>query len=103
MDALLSRTTMAGLAANDNDDDLAQRRLEARLGYGVSAFGDGFTATPEIGFGLSDGERDYSLGWRFGMARQGANAFELRLEATRSESANDDAEHGIGLRLTARW
>lgn len=29
--------------------------------------------------------------------------FALSLEASRSESANDDAEHGIGLRATAKW
>ena len=40
-DALLSRTTLEGLAANDNGD--GQRRLEARFGYGFSAFGDRFT------------------------------------------------------------
>ena len=45
-DALLSRTTLDGLAANDNgggNDDLKSRRLELKLGYGLSAFGDRFT------------------------------------------------------------
>ena len=109
MDALLGRETLAGLAANDNGDDgLQRRRLEVRLGYGLSAFGDRFTATPELGFGLSDTGRDYSLGWRLGLAQSGANALELKLEATRREFADDPAddrapEHGIGVRLTARW
>ena len=55
-DALLSRTTLDGLAANDNGggDDLKSRRLELKLGYGFSAFGDRFTLTPEAGVGLSD-------------------------------------------------
>ena len=106
MDALLSRGTLAGLAANDDGaDDLRRRRLELRLGYGFSAFEDRFTATPEIGLGLSDSHREYSLGWRLGLDRSGANALELRIEATRRESANDNAdpEHGIGFKLTARW
>ena len=104
MDALLSRGTLAGLAANDDGDELANRRLEVRLGYGLSAFGDRFTSTPEIGLGLSDSGRDYRLGWRLGLAQSGPTALELKLEATRRESANDNApEHGIGLRVTARW
>ena len=102
-DALLSRTTLEGLAANDNGD--GQRRLEARFGYGFSAFGGGFTGTPEIGLGLSEAGRDYSLGWRLTRAGSGAGSLEFSLEARRRESANDDvpAEHGIGFRATARW
>ena len=107
MDALLARDTLAGLAANDDGDELARRRLEVRLGYGFSAFGDRFTARPELGLGLSNGARDYRLGWR--LVRRGVpgdtGALELAVEATRRESANDDTppEHGVGLRLTARW
>ena len=109
MDALLGRGTLAGLAANDDGgDDLQNRRLELRLGYGFPAFGDRFTSTPEMGLGLSQGHREYSLGWRLGLAQTGATALELRLQATRSESAgaaaNDNAaEHGIGFTVTARW
>ena len=33
--------------------ELGRRRLEVRLGYGLSAFGDRFTSTPELGLGLS--------------------------------------------------
>ena len=108
-DALLSRTTLDGLAANDNGggDDLKSRRLELNLGYGLSAFGDRFTLTREAGVGLSDAGRDYSLGWR--LVRGGSGGYggslELSFEATRRESANDDAdpEHAAGFRLTARW
>ena len=105
VDALLSRGTMAGLAANDNGDALRQRRLEVRLGYGFPAFAGRFTSTPEIGFGLSQTHRDYSLGWRLGLAQGGAAAVELRLEGTRSEAmnGNEAPEHGIGFRMTARW
>ena len=106
MDALLGRETLAGLAANDNGgDELKNRRLELKLGYGFPVFGERFMATPEFGLGLSNGQREYSLGWRLDLVQSAANALELRLEATRREAAGDDAEplHGIGFRLTARW
>ena len=106
-DALLGRTTLAGLAANDNGDELERRRLELRLGYGFGAFGDGFTATPEAGFGMSAGLRDYSLAWRFVRDRRRGDigSLEFSVETRRRESANDDTppEHTMGLRLTARW
>ena len=106
-DALLGRTTLAGLAANDNGDELERRRLELRLGYGLGAFGDRFTATPEIGFGMSESQRDYSLAWRFVRDRRRGDigSLEFSLEARRRESANDDTppEHTVGLRLTARF
>ena len=108
-ESLLGRTTLAGLAANENggNDDLKARRLEMKFGYGLSAFGDRFTWTPEAGVGLSDTGRDLSLGWR--LVRRSSpgdlGALELSFEARRSESANDDAspEHGVGLRLSARF
>ena len=74
-DALLSRTTLEGLAANDNGD--GQRRLEARFGYGFGMFGGQLTGTPEIGLGLSEAGRDYSLGWRLTRAGSGAVSLEF--------------------------
>ena len=111
-DSLLSRTTLDGLAANDNgeggNDDLKSRRLELRLGYGFSAFGDRFTWTPEVGVGLSDNGRDYSLGWRLvrgpGPGGDGGS-LELSFEARRRESVNDNTgpAHAIGFKLGARF
>ena len=106
MDVLLSRETLAGFAANDNEKDLQQRRLEARFGYGLAAFGDRFTSLPEFAVGLSDTGRDYSLGWR--LVRGGAigsGSLELSVEALRREPANDDVgrEHQVGLRFNARF
>ena len=77
----------------------------AKLGCGLPAFGGGFTGTPNIGFGMSEGARDYRLGWRLTAVRREALDFELNLDATRSESANDDAgpEHGVMLRAGLRW
>ena len=113
LDALLGRETLAGLAANDpgsgsgagDGDELRNRRLELRLGYGFPAFGDRFTSTPELGLGLSNGHREYSLGWRLNLAKGGPTTIVLRLEATRQEAVNDNAdpEHGVGLGVTARW
>ena len=81
-DALLSRTTLEGLAANDNGE--GRRRLEARFGYGFGMFEGQFTGTPEIGLGLSEAARDYSLGWRLTRAGSGAGSLEFSLEARRA-------------------
>ena len=51
MDALLGHRHLGELAANDDGDELADRQLEARLGYGFGVFGERFTATPEAGLG----------------------------------------------------
>ena len=102
-DALLSRTTLKGFAANDNGD--GQQRLEARVGYGFGMFDDRFTGTPEIGLGLSEAGRDDSMGWRLTRAGYGAGSLEFLLQARRRESANDDVppEYGIGFTATVRW
>ena len=112
-DALLGRGTLDGLAANDpgGNDDLKARRLEARFGYGFAAFGNRFTLTPEAGLGLSNADRDYSLGWRLVRGGADGRSLELSFEARRRESVNpgsgagagSDPQHEAGLRLTARW
>ena len=104
MDALLGRETLDGLAANENGDTTASTgRLEAELGYGIAMFEGGFTGTPHLGVGLSETGRDYRLGWRLTSARRGGPGLEIGLAATRSEAANDDAEHGIATRGVIRW
>ena len=110
-DALLGRGTLAGLAANDNGGgDLESRRLEARFGYGFAAFDGGFTLTPELGVGFSNAGREYSLGWRLVRIERGSaiagGSLELSFEATRRESSASGGappEHGVGLRLGARF
>ena len=107
VDALLERGTFAELAANDNADEFERRRLELKLGYGFGSFGGRFTSIPEAGFGMSEGLRDYSLGWRLVRDRRRGDigSLELALEARRQESANDNTppEHSAGVRITARW
>ena len=48
MDALLDRETLAGFAAYDTGSGFeASSRLTGELGYGLPAFGGGFTGTPQ--------------------------------------------------------
>ncbi|MXY78828.1 MAG: hypothetical protein F4Y94_03865 [Chloroflexi bacterium] len=107
-DALLERSTLAGLAANDDGAAdrglLAGRRLEGRFGYGFAAFGGRFTSTPEVGFGASEAARDYRLGWRLTPAAGGGPGLQVNLGATRSEPAGGSAPaHGVMLTGTMRW
>ena len=106
MDALLGPETarMPG-AVNDDDNELHRRRLEARLGYGLAAFGGRYTAAPEIGFGLTETGREYIHSWRLAEARSEGLVFGLDVEGVRRERLRGDAgpEHrfvlGLGWRL----
>ncbi len=102
VNALFTNGAPTRLAASDAGFD--QRRFEAKFGYGTGAFGDRLTMTPELGIGLSDGSRDYGVGWRLNPVG-GGSAFELRVDATRREAAGGDAEpeHAIRLDLKARF
>ena len=83
----------------------AARGLQAEAGYGLPLFGGRFTGTPNAGLGLADGgARDWRIGWRLTSAVPGDSSFEVNLDATRREAANDeDAEHGVMLRGAVRW
>ncbi|MDE0335736.1 MAG: fibronectin type III domain-containing protein [Defluviicoccus sp.] len=108
-DTLLARGTLAGLGASpgaDGGGDLGTRRLEAKFGYGFATRGGRFASVPEIGLGLSDSGRDFSLGWRLVPdGAGGPGTFQLSAEARRHETDGGDRppEHSIGLRLSARW
>ena len=109
-DSLLERTTLAGLGAED--ESLSGRRLDGRVGYGVSVFDDAFTAIPEVGLGLSDTDHELRLGWRLVERVSTGLAFELGLQGTRRAYTAIDAdtegavEHGLvagaGWRLVSR-
>ena len=92
--ALLGRGTLAGLGAGDGSD---ARRFELELGYGVGVLGERWTATPELGLGLTDAERELRVGGR--LARRGAGklAFEAALGV--SEAGR---EYVLGWRLARR-
>ena len=89
----------------------ASRGLDAELGYGLSLFGDRFTGTPNLGLGVSDTARAYRIGWRLTSVVRGDPGFEVNLDATRREAANDNgaasgsgkADHGVMLRAAIRW
>ena len=103
VDRLWSARDARGLAPDGEFE--AEQRLEGELGYGLGLFGDRFTGTPNLGFGFSDAARDYRIGWRLTSAVRGDPGFEVSLDATRREAANDDepAEHGVMLRGAIRW
>ena len=112
MDALLSRETLAGLAADGSGAGggsafEAAGRVEGEFGYGMPAFGGRFTGTPNMGFARSDGgAHNLRVGWRLTPADAAAPDFDVSLDATRREPADDDGStpaHSLMLRGTLRW
>ena len=45
----------------------------------------------------------FGLGFGWRLEGAGAQAFEVRYEGSRLEPANTDAEHRMGVTLTAHW
>ena len=101
-DALLARPTLAGLGAEEDEGPLG-RRFDARLGYGLGVFDDRWTATPELGLGLSDTGRELRLGWRLTERVAAGLAFELGVEGTRRESVDGAANPEHGLEVGLGW
>ena len=96
----------AGLAANPGSGSGAEpsSRFDAEAGYGMALLGGRFTQTPNIGLGMSDTAREHRMGWRLTSAIEGHPGFELSLDATRREAANDNhADHGVMLRSLIKW
>ena len=93
----------SGLAANGGAEPSS--RFDAEVGYGMALLGDRFTGTPNVGFGMSDTAREYRMGWRLTSAVLGDPGFEVNLDATRREPANDngETEHGVMLRSLIKW
>ncbi len=104
MDTLLGPEAPHTFGEDGTEDELARRRLEAKLGYGFALFGGGFTGTPELRLGFSESGRETVLGWRLAEARSAGLAFGLDVEAARRESvAGDDAAPGHRLGLGFGW
>ena len=95
------------LFVNDPLEDRAGSEAASRwameAAYGLPVFGDRFTGSPHVGFGLSTGARDYSLGWRLTPEAATAPDLSFGVRATRRESDTAEAEHTVGFELTARW
>ena len=101
MDALLSRDTLVGLAASDTAP--VGRRLEAELGYGMTVFGGDFTGAPNAALTVTEGGRDWRLGWRLTPAWPDGSGFEVNLDATRSETGDGTPVHAVTLRGALRF
>ena len=100
---LWAEPASSGLAAANGGAEPSSR-LDGEVGYGMALLGDRFTGTPNVGFGMSEAAREYRMGWRLTSAVLGDPGFEVSLDATRREAANDnDAEHGVMLRSLFRW
>ena len=95
-DALLARRTVAGIEGDEGEPP--DGALEANLGHGFSVLDGHAVGTPYLGFWLTDGGRDYRLGWRLRSAERGDRGLALDLEATRRER-----EHGVTLLASSRW
>ena len=81
----------------------AVRELTAEAGYGMALFGDRFTVTPNLAFGVSDsGAYHWRVGWRLTSAATHDPGFEVSLDATRRDAASG-GEHGVMLRSLIRW
>ena len=83
-------------------NDQAGGRIEAEIGYGLAVFGASGVLTPYAGALLTDaGANSLSVGGRL----QIAPAFEVSLEALRSESADLEAapDYGLTLEGVIRW
>ena len=74
--------------------------VEAELGYGLPAFGDG-VGTPYTRFGQApEGERRYGFGWRLDLPGE---ALELDVEGWRRERDAHRPDHGVSLGLRVSW
>ncbi len=98
LDALFQPATL-----EDRTGSEATSRWNMEAAYGFPAFGGRWTGSPHVGLGLATGARDYSVGWR--LTPEAANAPDLSfgLRATRRESDTAQAEHTVGVEITARW
>ena len=100
VDALLRpETRQAFETAADADDDIHNRSLEATLGYGFAMFGGRYTGVPELGFGLTNANREYVHRWRLAEERRAGLMFGADLEAVRRDHTAGDTEpeHRLGL------
>ena len=105
MDTLLRPDAAAAFAGTGGHADDPGRRLEAKFGYGLAVWGGRYTATPEIGIGLSEGTRETSLGWRIAGPRRDNLGLDIGIEGSRLQPAGGHRtpEHRVEFSITASW
>ena len=82
----------------------SEQRWTAEAAWGFAAFGGRFTGSPHAGVGLTQGARDYTLGYRVVPARDvPALHVSFGVAARRSEGEDDRADHAVSVEFGARW
>ena len=99
MQAILSPDTLpiSGFASGSGAADWT-----VEMSYGLPAFGERFTATPRLSYGLGTGNQEYGLGWQLDPA-EGAPDLKLGMRAKRRESIQAPPDHGIEIEAIVRW
>ena len=98
VNALLARETMATPAAGAGINGAG--RLQARAGYGLPLGEGRFIGTPQLGFGVSEGRHDYTLGWHLSVARREDLDLTVGIEASRRENPDASSpDHGVMLQV----
>ena len=70
---------------------------------GLAAFGGSFTASPYLGYGLSEAGTYYSFGWRLAPAGGLSPDLSFNLRATQRESYSAQPEQTVELDVRATW
>ena len=107
-DALLNPTSWPEMETSTSTAE-GQQRLEVRLGYGLPAFAEHFTLTPQAAVALWEAGREYSLGWRLVRQQQADHSraqpeVEMSFQVSRRESTTSDPvapEHSLQLQLNS--
>ncbi|MYD43290.1 MAG: hypothetical protein F4W90_05305 [Gammaproteobacteria bacterium] len=108
MDTRFSHESFAELITdNDRRNRFeASSRLVGEVGYGFPVLGALFTGTPNVGFGLANGDaRDWRIGWRLNSELSDYRSFQLSLDATWRESLDKQmpAEKGVMIESVILW
>ena len=106
MDALLERTTMAGLHTEDHDNNTADNhQLELKAGYGLGIYRGQLILSPELGLVRSPQLREYQLGTRIDLAGHNPGSVQLECHIRRREpvEGQTNPEHAISLQFNGRF
>ena len=108
MDTRFSHESFAELITDNERRNRfeASSRLVGEVGYGFPVLGALFTGTPNVGFGLANGDvRDWRIGWRLNSELSDYRSFQLSLDATWRESLDKQmpAEKGVMIESVILW